>query len=205
MTKLGESANTIDDVFAWAEEMARKGMYDANTGRHMRTALKALASVLGQSEDTSPEALTAGLDSIAERWARANKANPSTMKTYKQRANALLNDYTAFMANPGSFKGRGGPAGGKASPAGKKDERVRRVQSGIPQAVGDQDSPRPAFNTFRLPNGRVVHYSLPEGFTIEDLRRVVYHLLPATSDFDPMRPGGGFPSMAGAIDGSVVQ
>jgi hypothetical protein len=56
----------------------------------------------------------------------------------------------------------------------------------------------------RMPNGKVFRYSLPEDFTIEDLRRIVYHLLPATADFDPMRPGGGFPPMSPALDSATT-
>ena len=40
-------------------------------------------------------------------------------------------------------------------------------------------------NNFLLPNGKIFRYSLPEELTVDDLRRIVYHLLPAAIDFDP--------------------
>jgi hypothetical protein len=62
------------------------------------------------------------MESIAERWARANRANPTTMKTYKNCAISLLEDYIGFMENPGAFKGRGG-GGGAPKKADRKEER----------------------------------------------------------------------------------
>src|SRR5262245_7064448 len=100
--------STTSEIMSWAEEMAKKGLYELNTSRHLRTALKALVGVLDPDEPADPNSLLANLDQISERWARVNKANPSTMKTYRQRASALLEDYVSFMENPASFKGRGG-------------------------------------------------------------------------------------------------
>jgi len=198
MKKVNDSADlvnvTIEQILEWAEEMAKKGLYDATTGRLMRTGLKSLVTILDETEAHDPRSLLASLDEIAERWARANKAVPDTMKTYKQRASNLLEDFIVYMENPAAFKGRGGATGAKK--AEKKEERKTQRPT-----ANEVDEPAPsALNTFRLPNGKVFRYSLPESFTIEDLRRIVYHLLPATADFDPMRPGGGYPPMSPALD-----
>ena len=198
MQNLNESAdfvNPTEQILDWAEEMAKKGLYDLSTSRNLRTALKALIGILDPDETRDPKSLLTAMDSIAERWARANRANPTTMKTYKQRAISLLEDYLGFMESPGSFKGRGGNAAPKKTE--KKDDRRAPIHAPPPVFEPSNAS---ALNTFRLPSGKVFCYSLPETFTIEDLRRVVFHLLPATSDFDPMRPGGGFPPMMPALD-----
>jgi hypothetical protein len=208
MKKLTDSddfVNTTEQqILNWADEMAKKGLYDLSTSRNLRTALKALLGVLESNERRDPRSLLAQMESIAERWARANRANPTTMKTYRQRASQLLEDYIGFMENPGSFKGRGGGT----APKKTEKKEVRRAAAQPPPAGGGDDSTvrdQLGLNTFRLPNGKIVRYSLPEDFTIEDLRRVVYHLLPTTIDFDPGRPGGGFPPMSPAIDANGIQ
>jgi hypothetical protein len=195
---------TIEEILEWAEEMGRKGLYDPSLSRHLRTALKALVSIMDSGEARDAKSVLANLDSLAERWARANRANPSTMKTYKQRATSLLEDYILYMDNPASFKGRGGGSGVKKPE--KREERRGSGARAVPQGESDESArDSNALNTFRLPNGKVLRYSLPEGFTTEDLRRVVYHLLPATVDFDPMRPGGGFPPMSSTLESASVQ
>jgi hypothetical protein len=197
MKKLNDPADlvnaTLEHILDWAEEMTKKGLYDPNTGRHLRTALKSLVSILDEDEPKDPLSLQAAMDSIAERWARANKSNPSTMRTYRQRAGALVDDFITFMKTPAAFKGRGG-----GTP--KKEKKEERRTSPEPVIIPEAPVVDTAFNTFRLPDGRVFRYSVPENFTIEDLRRVAFHLLPATSDFDPMRPGGGFSPMSAALD-----
>jgi len=191
---------TVEQVMEWGEEMARKGMYDSNTSRLFRTGLRSLVSIMDDTEAKDPKSLLDNVESLAERWARATKANPGTMKSYKQRASALLSDFIAYMENPAGFKGRGGSAGPKKEKPEKKDEK-RTAGSSTPTAASEEAAGfGSAWNTFRLPNGKVIRYSLPEDFTIEDLRRYVYHLLPATSDFDPMRPGGGLATMPTALN-----
>jgi hypothetical protein len=199
MKKLSDSADlvnmTVEQILEWAEEMAKKGLYDATTGRLMRTGLKALVSILDESEPRDANSVLVNLDAIAERWARANKAVPDTMKTYKQRASNLLEDFIVYMENPAAFKGRGGGVGSKK--AEKKDDRKAQQR---PVSVEAEEQAASSLNTFRLPNGKIFRYALPDHFTIEDLRRIVYHLLPATADFDPMRPGGGYAPMSPALD-----
>jgi hypothetical protein len=195
MQNVNESADFVNDILGWAEEMEKKGLYDHSTSKNLRTALKALVTVLDPSEQRDAKHLIAEMESIAERWARANRANPATMRTYKQRAISLLEDYIGYMENPASFKGRGGTGAPKKSE--KKEERRAATPSPTEPGAG-------SINAFRMPNGKVFRYSLPEDFTIEDLRRIVYHLLPATADFDPMRPGGGFPPMSPALDSSTT-
>lgn len=187
---------TEQQILDWAEEMAKKGLYDQSTSRNLRTALRGLLTVLDASEPRDPRSVLNQIEAVAERWARANRANPTTMKTYRQRATQLLEDYIAFMENPGSFKGRGG---GNAPKKTDKREERRPISS---STSGDDTDMRAhsSLNAFRLPNGKLIRYSLPEEFTIEDLRRFVYHLLPATVDFDPMRPSGGFPPMSPTLD-----
>lgn len=201
MKNLKDSADlvnvTVDQMLDWADEMTKKGLYDANTGRLLRSALKSLVSILDEHEAKDPSTLAANIDAIAERWARANKANPSTMKTYRQRAASLVEDFITFTKSPGAFKGRGGGGPKKE----KKDER-RAPDTSVASDLQAGASP---WNTFRLPDGRLFRYSLPENFTIEDLRRIVFHLLPATSDFDPMRPAGGFPPMPALETTSHIQ
>ncbi len=197
MQNVNESEDFVNDILGWAEEMEKKGLYDQSTSKNLRTALKALVTVLDPAERRGAKQLVADMESIAERWARANRANPSTMKTYKQRAIALLEDYAGYMENPASFKGRGG-----ASP--KKSEKKEERRAAPAPAPGATEPAPASINTFRMPNGKVFRYSLPEDFTIEDLRRIIYHLLPATADFDPMRPGGGFPPMSPALDSSTT-
>lgn len=198
MQNVSESGHFVNDILGWAEEMEKKGLYDTSTSKNLRTALKALVTVLDPAELQDAKQFVADMESIAERWARANRANPATMRTYKQRAIALLEDYDGFMENPASFKGRGGTSSKKSE---KKEERRAAAPTTPPIAT---EPAAAAFNTFRMPNGKVFRYSLPEDFTIEDLRRVVYHLLPAAADFDPMRPGGGFPPMSPTLDGSAT-
>ena len=183
---------TEEQILDWADEMAKKGLYDQSTSRNLRTALRGLLTVLDPNESRDPRSVLNQVESIAERWARVNRANPTTMKTYRQRSTQLLEDYITFMENPGAFKGRGG--GNAPKKTDKKDER--RQSSAAVNAGSEEPVVREAtsLNTFRLPNGKLVRYSLPEDFTIEDLRRVVFHLMPTTVDFDPMRPGG-FPPM----------
>jgi hypothetical protein len=181
---------SVEGVLDWAEEMAKKGLYEPNTGRHLRSAVKAMASILDAGERT-PQFLIENLEAVADRWARANKANPSTMRTYRQRAGALLEDFAKYMESPTSFKGRGG-----STP--RKSEKAERQSAAKAEAVVVSHTSATALNMFRLPNSKTFFYSLPDDFTIEDLRRVVYHLLPATSDFDPMVQNGGFPPMSAA-------
>jgi hypothetical protein len=197
MQNVNGSADFVNDILGWAEEMEKKGLYDHSTSKNLRTALKALVTVLDPDEQRDADHLIAEMESIAERWARANRANPATMRAYKQRAIALLEDYVGYMKDPASFKGRGGTS------APKRPERKEERRAAPPPASGAADPAVASFNTFRLPNGKVFRYSLPDNFTIEDLRRVVYHLLPATADFDPMRPGG-FPPVSPALDSSAT-
>jgi len=42
-------------------------------------------------------------------------------------------------------------------------------------------------NSFQLPNGKIFRYALPADVTVDDLKRIVFHLLPAAIDFDPLR------------------
>jgi hypothetical protein len=193
MHNLNGSEDFVNNILSWAEEMERRGLYDISTSKNLRTALKALVTVLDASESRDPKHLVADMESVAERWARANRANPTTMKTYRQRATSLVEDYIGYMESPASFKGRGG------TNSSKKEERRPAVPQSKPTAPSTPDAAVALMNTFRLPSGKVFRYSLPEDFTSDDLRRIVYHFLPATIDFDPMRPNS-FPSVAPLLE-----
>jgi hypothetical protein len=171
-----------------SETADKKGKYEAQTARHFKSSFKTLVSIVGEDEPRDARSLLEHVDAIAERWARANKSNPETMKTYKQRSRALLEDYLGYMADPASFKGRGRVISLKKSD--KKDAR----REAPPASISEEPMPRAPFNTFRLPSGKEFRYSTPDEYTLDDLRRLVYHLLPGTIDFDPGKPGGGFPS-----------
>jgi hypothetical protein len=130
-------------ILDWADEMAKKGLYDQSTSRNLRTALRDLLTVLDANDSRDPRSLLAQMDSLAERWARINRANPTTMKTYRQRATQLLEDYIAFMENPGSFKGRGGGNAPK-----KTDKKGGRLRWSAAEPVEPEH--------VRLPNGKIV-------------------------------------------------
>lgn len=103
-----EDNPTLDDARSWLESVAEKrGFYQDEAPRQLRTALDQVTSVLGDEEEHSVAAVLERLGDITARWARKTQATPGTARAYRARAARLLRDFLRYQADPVKFKPSG--------------------------------------------------------------------------------------------------
>ncbi len=179
----------ISAVKPWLTTMAERGIFPDTSARLRATAIKELTSILGDDEPKDVVSVLSNLDSLTNRWATANTANPATASTYKQRARRGLEDFLAFQADPTGFR----PKVVKLVPdAAKPPKKAKEATEIVPKPTKstaeqktDTTTDRPPERSYPLAKGEFF-YRLPTGgLTLHDVQRIAWHLATMATDFDP--------------------
>ena len=186
---INEGVNeTHDTVCQWVVQMAERGELPENTARIRATALEQMVTVLDGTEPRDPVWLHENIDDIGRRWAVKNTAKPATAITYIGRARTLLGDYLRWKADFKGFKFKIREPETKAKKAAPRDvEAPAAAPAALPPSptgAGDVQMRR-----FPLSDGREdFRFILSPGFTMNDARKIAFHLATLAEDFDPLSP-----------------
>ncbi len=192
---------TPDDVCNFLRQKADRGEIAANSARLKVTAVSALAGILAEDEPKTAAYLRDHISSIADRWATLKSADAKgdTARTYESRARTAIDSYFAWVADPKGFKFKqkpegkprkesavkeAPPAAPAAASAGKAEERRQEQPNGA--AWGSASVVR----EYRLgPDREPFRFVLPtDGIEVNDVRKIICHLLTLANDFDPGVP-----------------
>jgi hypothetical protein len=185
-----------EDVCTFLRQKAERGEIAANSARLKVTAVAALAGILAEDEPKTAAYLRDNVASIATRWATLNSAGATgdTAKTYESRTRSAIDDYFAWVANPKDFKFR--RRDGVAKPEGKP-RKVETPNSEAANPPPQQSAPSqastanaPGLRDYQLgPDREPFRFVLPTGgIVVNDVRKIICHLLTLANDFDPGVP-----------------
>lgn len=186
-----QQKHELSAVKPWLSIMAERGVIPANSARLRATAVEQLSTVLGPEEPRDVAAVLAGLEDITRRWATKTMANPETAATYQQRARRALQDFIDFQADPTGFRPKAPKVVRLVQEGEKAAKRVPKQAELIPapkapeQPAATQAEQKSPERGFPLSDGEEFYYRLPRrGLTVKEVRKIVWHLLATTSDWD---------------------
>ena len=172
----------------WFDVMGQKGMYSPATAKNCVGAVKRLQTVYGDDEDSNPLISDFNVDEVVDRFARLNPGNSRTIRTYKTRAELLVREYQRFLDDPGGFT----PQATRSRPKSEGDTEAkprkrRKKEKPEPAQQVQPATPRKAMREYPLDDDRVFEFLLPDGgISVDDLRRIMFHLATLAVDFDPI-------------------
>jgi hypothetical protein len=96
--------NTPNDLLAFLDYLATKGLMNGVTASGRKAAVKTLFSVLDDNESGDVTALN--LDEVAMRFLnkRGGEFKPDSVKVYKSRVASAIEDFKKYRADPLNFK-----------------------------------------------------------------------------------------------------
>lgn len=179
---------------------ARQGLLNDNTVAARRTACNKLFDIL-DPENKTVEYVLENLDVVKARFSNRNKdVRGNTVDEYARRVQIVLDDFTEWKADRAGWE-RKISSRHSNRPAGD-GEKVVKLKADKAKTENKADAPPPP-----PPNVRVVTFpirpdfdlevKLPrEGLTVQELKRLVYYLLPYAQDWEPTEsPRNVFPML----------
>jgi len=145
--------------------------------------------MLREDEPTSAEYVLENLPELARRWANKNPGKQGeTARTYQGRARWGLELWLQWNADPVRF--RFPDAVERPKTVGPKPESSKRAKAREEEAPANDSGPatKKPFRSFPLGDGREVVFSVPEGLTMREVKKFIFHILTLASDFDPSEP-----------------
>jgi hypothetical protein len=193
---------TTQQAKEWLAAMGEKGIYGGASARIRGTAIESLVSILGEDEPNDVASVIADIDSIANRWATKNHANPDTTQTYRTRAKTTLESFLEYQRDPQGFKVRRKVDGNGGA---KRAEKAAK-QKAAPEAAAAPTAnatPEPGTRSYPVSMGDFVYRIPAGGLTQKDVFRIACHLVTFASDFDPVVSSGLFALARTDTKGSV--
>jgi hypothetical protein len=184
---------TVQQAKDWLAAMGEKGIYGGASARIRATAIESLVSVLGSDEPNDVASVLADIDSITNRWATKNHANPETSQTYKTRAKTTLEAFLEFQRDPQSFKLRKRVEGNGGAKRAEKAAKARaKDDAGATPGPSAAPVAEPGTRSYPVSTGEFVYRIPADGLTQKDVFRIACHLVTLASDFDPVVSSGLF-------------
>lgn len=205
------TTTSVNEAIEFLGIAASKGFLNDNTVNARRTACNKFFDILDEDQK-NVEYVGNHLDVIKARFSNLNKeVAGTTVDEYARRVQLVLNDFTAWKEDRSAWE-RNVSAKQSARPAGDGEKKVRapkadKAKAPPPQGNGAAHTGNTANHT--NPDSRVVSFpirpdfdlqvTLPRsGLTVPELKKLVYFLLPYTSDWEPTQsPRSVFPMLEG--------
>jgi hypothetical protein len=164
---------------------ADKGFLNENTVGARRTACNKFFDIL-EAGQKNVEYVLANLDIIKSRFSNLNKdVAGTTVDEYARRVQLVLNDFAAWKADRAGWeRGVAAKQNGRPGGEGEKKARAPKAEKAAP-AEAPKGNPAERVVTFPLRKDFEFKTALPrDGITMLELRKVLWFLLPYTTDFD---------------------
>jgi uncharacterized protein YkvS len=201
----------VNEVIEFLGIAGNKGFMNDNTVVARRTACNKFFDILEPDQKTV-EYVRENLDVIKSRFSNLNKdVRGNTVDEYARRVQVVLDDFSAWKADRSAWE-RDVSARQNARPAGDGDKKARTAkhdkaktseQAGANKAdegIGrGQANPETRVVTFPIRPDFDLTMELPRaGITVDELKRLVYFLLPYAKDWQPTEsPRSVFPMLEG--------
>jgi hypothetical protein len=201
-------ATSLDEPIEFLGIAASKGFLNDNTVQARRTACSKFFDILDPDQKTV-EYVLENLDVIKARFSNLNKdVAGTTVNEYGRRVKLVLEDFTAWKADRAgwersvSAKQSARPAADGEKKAKAKTEKPKaqpQQQTASGNGAAHQAPPNPDTRTVTFPIRPDFDLSvtLPRaGISVDELKRLVYFLLPYAQDWEPSQsPRSVFPML----------
>lgn len=190
-------ATDLDEVNEFLVIAANKGFLNENTVNARRTACNKFFDIL-DADQKNVEYVSAHLDVIKSRFANLNKdVAGTTVDEYARRVQLVINDFTAWKDDRSgwertvSARQSARPASDSEKKAKPKADKPKGKQSQIREAAGvvaadHAAKPETRTVTFPIRPDFDLSVTLPRaGLKVDELKKLVYFLLPYTQDWEP--------------------
>jgi hypothetical protein len=185
---LNTDSATLEDAKTFVKSMKDKGRWSPAAARKRNAALEAVASIISDDESHLASYVFENAERLTKAWATRNYADPDTAGNYGATVKSTLKVFLAYLENPAkAWDGYDT----KPKKAKKAKDVEPEVQFTTPPTVATEQkvtAPVVDFLTYPLEGGRVVKFTVPGGFKLNDLAKLSCHLATYAEDFDPMRP-----------------
>jgi hypothetical protein len=184
------STYSIEDVYEWGSVFVETARISKDKHRRARTAIQELTSVMGADEAKDVESLLLVLDDLPLRWVRKGNKNATTGDTYRGRARTFLEEFVEFKLH-GTMPKPGGVVTKEGN--GQKAKKKAKKAAAVP--VPETQVSLPSSLRQFPPTEHKIQFSLHEdGIKMEDVKKIYFHLLTLTTDFDPSQLFAGTPA-----------
>lgn len=190
------STNT-DEVLEFLGIAAQKGFLNDNTAVARRTACNKFFDIL-DPDQKSVEYVRDHLDVIKARFSNLNKeVAGTTVEEYSRRVQRVLNDFDEWKADRAGWERRVSAkqsarnnADGEKKPRSSKPEKTKApsaaATNGTDHRTNGRHDSETRTVTFPIRPNFDLSITLPRsGITVDELRKLVYFLLPYAQDWEP--------------------
>ncbi len=194
----------VDEVTEFLGIAAAKGFLNDNTVVARRTACNKFFDILDPDQRTV-EYVRDNLDVIKARFSNLNKdVRGNTVEEYARRVHLVINDFSAWKSDRAgwerdvSSRQSARPASdGDKKPKPKADRPKVEAENKSTSQSSSASNPDTREVTFPIRPGFDLQVSLPRaGLTVQELKKLVYFLLPYASDWEPSEtPRSVFPML----------
>lgn len=197
---------SLSEVLDFLDVASRKNFFNENTILSRRTACTKFFEILDEDQK-NVEYVRDNLDVIKARFTnRYTDVLGQTVDAYANRVMLVLKDFDAWKVDRSAWErdvaARQSARASAAAADGEKRTRAEKPKAA--PAANDaprEDDPGTHTVTIPLPSGSKVVVTLPRALLVKDLQRVLWALLPYTSDWDPqVSPRQTFPQLEARTD-----
>jgi hypothetical protein len=186
---------SVDEAIEFLGIAGSKGFLNDNTVNARRTACNKFFDIL-EPDQKNVEYVRDNLDVIKSRFSNLNKdVAGTTVDEYARRVVLVLNDFTAWKADRAAWE-RSVSAKQSARPAADGEKRARapkqekakqsQATNGNGHTAQQEAHPDSRTVTFPIRPDFDVAITLPRsGLTVQELKKLVYFLLPYANDWEP--------------------
>ena len=194
----------VNELTEFLTIAGEQGFLNDNTVSARRTACTKFFDILEPDQKTV-EYVRDNLAVIKARFSNLNKeVRGNTVEEYARRVQLVINDFTAWKADRAAWE-REVSSRQSARPASDGDKKGKPKDDKVKKQQGNGTAQQDPSNLHR--DARVVTFpirpdfelqvSLPrDGLTVQELKKLVYFLLPYASDWEPTEsPRSVFPML----------
>ena len=184
---------SLDEPLEFLGIVGSKGFWNDNTVQARRTACKKFFDILDEDQK-NVEYVRDNLDVIKSRYMNLNKdAAGTTVDEYGRRVKLVMDEFTEWKVDRSAWEKKN--AAKQARPAGDgqrkpKAEKLNSQAAAAPNGANgaNHEEPKPATRTVSFPIRPDFDLSvtLPrDGIRVDELKRLLYFLLPYAQDWEP--------------------
>lgn len=192
----------LTEVIEFLDIAGQKGFLNENTVSARRTACNKFFDILEPS-DKSVEYVRDHLDVVKARFSNLNKdVRGNTVDEYARRIQIVLNDFTEWKTDRAGWE-RKVSSRHSARPSNDEDKVVKvkadkaKNQNSASQAAPGTTNLETRVVTFPIRPDFDLQVTLPRsGLTVQELKKLVYFLIPYAADWEPSEsPRNVFPML----------
>jgi hypothetical protein len=131
-------------LVSFLDYLGKKGLMAPATASARKAAVNTVLGILDESE--AADVSTLDLDGVMDRFSnlQGKSFTPGSMKTYKSRVRAAIDDFVAYIENPMAFKPKLKPRVANGGVTKKSSTAIQTTQPGIVES----DNVRPTVTAF---------------------------------------------------------